>query len=132
MSFNTTGRAMNTDLRQWIQMSLVANPDSIEFLENWDCIAGIGSVPATDPDGTPITVTPDIYCDGPVTRSHACMTPNAPLTLTFPYGCGKILFTTYHTVGEMGGPHPELLMQEKILVYMILEIGLCTDPVIII
>ncbi len=133
MSFNTTGRAVDMDLRQWIESALAHSPDSIDFEENWDCIVSLGAVPGTDPDGTPITIVPDTYCEGAVTRSHdGCMTPNAPLTLTFPYGCGKVLYTTYHTVGEMGGPHPELLIQEMILVYMILEIGLCTDPVIII
>ncbi len=131
-SFDTTGRAVNSDLRAWLQEALTMTPDSVEFKENWDCIDALGAVPATDPDGTPITITPEVYCEGPITRSHACMSPAAPLTMTFPYGCGKVLFTTYHTVGEMVSSHVGLEIQEKILVYLILEIGLCTAPVVII
>lgn len=133
MSWDTDGHAVDEDLRAWLLHSMGISPDTISFEENWDCIADLGSVPGTDPDGESITITPDIYCAGPVTRSgHGCGSGDTPLTVTFPYGCGKVLFTTYHTVGEMGGPHPELLAQEVILVYMILEIGLCTEPVIII
>jgi len=131
-SFDTTGHAVDSDLYDWLRDSIGVAPDGVLFEENWDCIQAIGSVPGTEPDGTPITITPDVYCEGPVTRDHSCMSPDAPLTLTFPFGCGKVLFTTYHTVGAMGGLHPDLLVQEKILVYMILEIGLCTEPVIII
>lgn len=131
--FDTTGRAVWDEMRQWIELGLGANPDSIEFEENWDCIVGLGTVPGTDPDGAPVSITPDVYCEGPITRSHdGCMDPGGPLTVTFPYGCGKVLFTTYHSVGAMGGVHPDLLLQEQILVYMILEVGLCTDPVDII
>jgi hypothetical protein len=131
-SFNTDGRAVDEDLRAWLLHSMGISPDVVPFDENWDCIAGLGTVPGTDPDGEPISVTPDVYCEGEITRSHDCGSGNRPLTLTFPYGCGKVLFTTYHTVGEMGGPHTNLLPQEVILIYMILEIGLCTDEVVLI
>jgi len=36
-------------------------------------------------------------------------------------GCGRVLFSSYHTHGEQ----PELLPQERILEYLILEIGAC-------
>ncbi|MBW2262203.1 MAG: carboxypeptidase regulatory-like domain-containing protein [Deltaproteobacteria bacterium] len=132
-SFDTVGRAVDTDLRQWLELGISVNPDNVDFIENWDCILALGAVPGTDPDtGEAITIVPDTYCEGPITRSNSCMSGNAPLTLTFPYGCGKVLYTTYHTVGEMSSSHADLHLQEQILVYMILEIGLCTDPVIII
>jgi hypothetical protein len=131
--FDTTGRAVPEELRSWIELGLGHTPDSIEFEENWDCITALGTVPGMDPDGNPISITPDVYCEGPITRDHdGCIDPGSPLTVTFPFGCGKVLFTTYHSVGAMGGAHPDLLIQEKILVYMILEVGLCTDPVDII
>jgi hypothetical protein len=52
-----------------------------------------------------------------------------PLTATADYrgtdgtGCGRILFSSYHTHGTA----PELLPQERILEYMILEIGACSN-----
>jgi hypothetical protein len=48
-----------------------------------------------------------------------------PLTVTFEAGCGRALFTSYHTVDETTGP--ELTAQEKILAYLILEIGTCIE-----
>jgi len=131
-SFNTTGRAVDTDLRDWL-LAIGEPTDSIEFLENWDCIQALGTVPGFDDEGNPISITPYTWAEGPITRSNDCMSGNAPLTITFPFGCGKVLFTTYHTVGEMGGEdRPNLLTQEKILFYLILEIGLCTEEIIII
>ncbi len=42
-----------------------------------------------------------------------------PLTMTFPSGSGKILYSSYHTSGE---PHPYFLPQERILQYLLFEI----------
>ena len=131
-SFDSIGRAVDTNLRDWL-LAIGEPADSINFEENWDCIQTLGTVPGVDEDGNPISITPYTWAEGPITRSHECMAGNAPLTMTFPFGCGKVLFTTYHTVGQMGGEgRAALLTQEKILFYLILEIGLCTDEVIII
>jgi hypothetical protein len=56
-----------------------------------------------------------------------------PFTISFQYGCGRILFTTYHTVGTTGsGRHPGLYEQELTLFYLIMEIGVCQeDPLLI-
>ncbi len=54
-----------------------------------------------------------------------------PLTVTFPYGPGKVLFSTYHTVGTSGQQQIQgLIAQEWILVYLIMEIGVCSTPVL--
>lgn len=130
--FDTTGRAVDTDLRNWL-IAIGEPADGINFEENWDCIAAVGNVPAFDEDGNPINIIPYTWAEGPIEREHNCIGGNAPLTLTFPYGCGKVLFTTYHTVGAMGGiSRPNLITQEKILFYLILEIGLCTQGVVVI
>lgn len=49
-----------------------------------------------------------------------------PLTITGEYGCGRIMFSAYHTV-ESGG-YVGLTPQELILMYLILEIGVCQVP----
>ena len=52
-----------------------------------------------------------------------------PLTASCDYrgkdgsGCGRVVFSSYHTYGS----DPELLPQERILEYLILEIGACMD-----
>ena len=46
------------------------------------------------------------------------------MTVTAQYGCGKMMFSTYHTAE---GNHPGLMAQELILFYLILEIGVCQE-----
>lgn len=124
-SFDTTGAAVDDGLRDWLT-AIGEPPDSVVFEENWDCIAALGTVPGFDEDGNPINITPFTWAEGPITRGHACMAGDAPLTLTFISRCGRILYTTYHTVGNMGGPgRPNLIPQEKILLYLILEMLGC-------
>jgi hypothetical protein len=55
-----------------------------------------------------------------------------PLTITYPYHAGKVLFSTYHTVGDESGSsgHAGIYPQEYVLVYLIMEIGVCTDTII--
>jgi hypothetical protein len=54
-------------------------------------------------------------------------TGGRPLTASYDFrdtdkaGCGRVLFSSYHTHGTA----PELLPQERILEYLILEIGAC-------
>ncbi len=42
------------------------------------------------------------------------------------YGCGRLHFTSYHTVGT---PHKGMIPQELIMLYSILEVGVCQDQV---
>lgn len=130
--FDTTGHSTDADLSNWL-LAIGDPATNIDFIENWDCIQSLGTVPGFDEEGNPISITPYTWAAGPVTRSNSCIAGDAPLTITFPYGCGKVLFTTYHTVGAMGGEsRANLMTQEKILFYLILEIGLCTEEVIVI
>jgi len=46
------------------------------------------------------------------------------MTISAEYGCGRMMFSTYHTDE---GEHPGLIPQELILLYIILEIGVCHD-----
>lgn len=52
-----------------------------------------------------------------------------PLTVTFEAGCGRALYTSYHTLDESVGT-AELAAQEKILAYLVLEIGTCIEETI--
>jgi len=46
-----------------------------------------------------------------------------PLTVTGQHGCGKIQFTSYHTAEFFD--YVGLSPQELVLIYTILEIGVC-------
>jgi hypothetical protein len=53
----------------------------------------------------------------------------APADRTFePTGCGRVLFSTYQTAN---GQHAGIFPQERVLMYLIGEIGVCTDNVIV-
>lgn len=55
--------------------------------------------------------------------STASPQPKKPLTVTYePAGCGRVLYSTYHTADNT---HPGLVPQERILLYLIMEVGTC-------
>ena len=45
-----------------------------------------------------------------------------PATVSFEQKCGRVLFSTYHTEGDNNS---KLLAQEKALLYILLEVGVC-------
>ena len=48
-----------------------------------------------------------------------------PLAVTYePTGCGKVLYTTFQTANAS---HVGLYPQERILIYLIMEIQTCSD-----
>ena len=56
-------------------------------------------------------------------------TPKRPLTVTYePGGCGRVLYSTYHTTDST---HNGLAPQERVLLYLIMEIGVCQSGPII-
>ncbi len=52
-----------------------------------------------------------------------------PVTVSWNYYCGKVLYTTYHTEG--GADDGLLMLQEKIMFYLIMEINTCTAPIVV-
>jgi len=52
-----------------------------------------------------------------------CGPDGCPMTVTYNYGCGKVFFSAYHVVD--GASTPEIRPQEYILLYLILEVGVC-------
>ena len=123
-AFDTRGRALDFGLREWL--AAIAEPaDGVSIGVNWDCIEGLGTVPGFDEHGNPISITPIPWVAGPITRSHACMSGNAPLTVIFPNACGRILYTTSHSMGMESFGNPDLTSQERILLYLILEMLSC-------
>ena len=60
-----------------------------------------------------------VWTRGPVSWSSGSGSGAKPLTMTFPSGAGKVLYSSYHTAGAS---HPYMLPQERILQYLIFEI----------
>src|SRR5690606_7660251 len=93
---------------------------------NWNTITNTPPVMVgTDDEGLPLVDTARAFVIGSNGNG-----PKLPLTVTYePAGCGRVLFSTYHTTDT---PHAGLAPQERILVYLIMEIGVCkAGPILI-
>ena len=56
---------------------------------------------------------------------------NKPATVSWPFHCGRVLYTVYHTHSSGSGQGYELLLQEKIMMYLIMEVQTCTTPPVV-
>jgi hypothetical protein len=134
--YDSQGHAVDEDLFKWLEAQQVGwGGDNLVLRENWDIITNLveGYI-GDDPENGPQYAKPNVIVEGPHEETIKWNAPNAvnlPLTVGFPYGCGRVLYTTYHTVGEMSGPHAGIEVQERILVYLIMELGVCqTGPIL--
>ncbi len=106
---------------------------AFEVEGNWDHI--VETVPVQlglDSEGFPIIDTPREFIIGDEAGTPNTCIGNAgctPLTVTFePVGCGRVLYSTYHTTESA---HTGLVPQERILAYLIMEIGVCKSGPIV-
>ncbi|MEI8259054.1 MAG: hypothetical protein WCJ30_25580, partial [Deltaproteobacteria bacterium] len=64
-------------------------------------------------------------------NGNATPTTDRPLTIEAEYrgsdgaGCGRVVFTSYHTTGSAGG---SLTPQERVLEWLLFELGGCVTP----
>jgi hypothetical protein len=80
----------------------------------------------TDDMGQLVTETAHVWVEGGYGPTAP---PEHPLTVTFePNGCGRVMYSTYHTAETA---HLGLLPQERVLLYLIMEIGECKDGPIV-
>ena len=102
------------------------NPSQFTVEGNWNTIEALNQVViGQDNEGLPIYDTPQAFIIG----GRGTSTPKKPLTVTFePTGCGRVLYSTYHTTDNT---HNGLVPQERVLLYLIMEIGVCQSGPII-
>lgn len=136
--FDSPATAKDVPLGDWLEAQNLLG--SLETKENWNTIGGIaaGEV-GQDPNGQPLIQEPKVWVEGPWSYSKEDLEgvgedpatwdlASHPMTLSFPYNCGRVLYTTYHTVGTtLGGKHPDLMPQEMILFYLLMEITVCPE-----
>lgn len=104
-----------------------ALPD-VQTMYVYSGVKAVHEVLVPDNMGGQVNVGHKVWIEGPGAESWGVppADQNWPLTITGEYGCGRIMFTAYHTV-ESGG-YVGLSPQELILMYLILEIGVCQTP----
>lgn len=129
-------KAVDDKLHAWLHGQMApddngivgtVDADHFETVDNYDAIMNLGTVNiGTTPEGMQIDETPHAFILGEHTAGEG---PIHPLTVTFePGGCGRVLYTTFHTTPSS---HVGLEPQERVLIYLIGEIGICKDGPIV-
>lgn len=115
-SYDAPAQVEDADMQAWLAAQGLT---SFELEANWTMIDKVNTVPTTDADGNPIMLTPKVWVSAQTPSSGV-----RPATISFESGCGRVLFSTYHTEGNAGG---SLLAQEKALLYVLLEVSVCVE-----
>ena len=110
---DTVGTATDPGLADW--MKTIGHAD-IELKASWSRIESVHAQPGYDADGKPKTITPKVWMTSEIAGTQR------PATVSFEQKCGRVLFSTYHTEGDDAS---SLLAQEKALLYVLLEVGVC-------
>lgn len=93
-------------------------------VDNWSGIQyPLPEILVDDGKGGQVNVGHVAWLEGPGSGGSIPQNPPHPLTVTGQYGCGKIQFTSYHTAEFFN--YVGLSPQELVLIYTILEIGVC-------
>ena len=142
--YDSLGTVLDPDLLAWLQalpqnlkdinplngggnaLPTVNNLPQIETVANWSGVKETPPVMVPDGMGGMVNVGHKVWIEGPGDGYNIPDNSNWPLTITGEYGCGKLMFTTYHTAE--GGSYVGLTPQELTLMYLILEIGVCQTP----
>jgi hypothetical protein len=110
---DTAGTAQDPGLADWMK---TIGHSSIDLKASWSRIESVHPQMGYDPEGKPKTITPKVW----MTSDIAGM--QLPATVSFEQKCGRVLFSTYHAEGN---DTSTLLAQEKALLYVLLEVGVC-------
>ena len=128
---SNNAEVVDDDLRTWLDgqegptadspTPSVFNASLFTAEGNWNAIDALTSVPVgTSAEGFTLYDEPKAYVVG----GRFQELPKKPLTVTYePAGCGRVLYSTYHTTDNT---HVGLVPQERILLYLLMEIGVCT------
>jgi hypothetical protein len=131
-----SAQAVDDDLRDWLDGQ--QGPDengelstysaaAFRAVDNFVKINGLPTVALGEDDmGNPVSETAKVWVKGPWTDGED---PIHPYTVTFePNGCGRVLYSTFHTAPY---DHLGLVPQERVLVYLLLEVGVCKEGPIV-
>lgn len=87
---------------------------------NYTAIRGVNTQQGLDHAGNTVDITPKVWMQA---KRDGKMIPT---TVSFEQQCGRVLFSSYHTENDgFGGSVSTLRAQEKSLLYILLEVGVC-------
>lgn len=134
-AYNSNGIVVDPELLAWLQALPPALKDigggyptlnnlpGITTQLNYSGIDSISPVIVKDMEGQDVDVGHHTWVKGPC---GSCSDPqtNRPMAITGQYGCGRMMYSTFENSSDN---HPGLSPQELVLLYMILEIGVCFE-----
>jgi len=127
------GKVLDQGLHDWLGLQTgptenggvgLYNADSFEVTDLWNWVKKLNPVQiGVDAMDLPIYDTPKAWVAG--TKPSEPGATQKPIAVTYePTGCGKVLFTAFQTANA---EHQGLYPQERVLLYLIMEIQSCSD-----
>ncbi len=117
--YSTTGEILDNQLSAWVTANSNNDPASFPFNMGFVKIDGVNEVDdghgLSDDNGV---VKPYVWVRD-IQRYNG-----SPLMVTYNYDGGKVFYTVYETSAATPGFTP----QEAVLLYVILEVGVCDNP----
>jgi len=121
-SYNTSAVIEDPQMRDWLSVvTPAANLDAYPFTGAWILIDGINNVDnGMGLEEDDFWVVPKNW----VTDNGGLLHPaGSPMTVTYNFGCGKIFYSVYQVVESSSTA--DIREQEYVLLYLILEVGVC-------
>lgn len=124
-SYDTHGRIEDQQMRNWLAAILPAQDlDNFPFFGAWVYASHTNEVD----DGHGLDI------DNGVVKPKTWVTDlqqyvNSPMTVTYDYDCGRIFFSAYQVVESTGST--AIRPQEAVLIYLIMEVGVCSGELVI-
>ena len=118
-SYDAPATVVDEGLQEWLQVQGITNFD-VE--DNWTIVEYTSAFEAPDADGDLTMMLPKTWVKAAIPSSSFPGVGTRSSTVSFQYGCGRGLFSTYHTEASFGD---SLLPQELALAYIVLEVGIC-------
>jgi hypothetical protein len=135
-AYDVTGTVADPELLAWLEALPPALKDigggnptlydlpSIELMLNYTGIDAIHEIIVQDEEGNDVDVGPYAWVNGPCTSCSGDPFTFRPMAITGQWGCGRMMYSTFENSSIA---HNGLNPQELVLLYMILEIGVCHD-----
>ena len=132
-AYESIGIIQDADLLAWLEalppalQNIGGGNPTLDMLPgittrlNYSGIDQVSDVIVQDEQGQDVNVGHHVWVEGPCT---SCSDPNLPrpMAISGQYGCGRMMYSTFETSSVA---HLGLNPQELVLLYMILEIGVC-------
>jgi hypothetical protein len=118
-AYSTVGEVVDLDLRAWLDEVTDENLDSFPFDNGYVKIDELVDVD----DGMGLEED-DFWVKPYAWVTDLAAYPGSPLMVTYNYHCGEVFYSVYETTSHFE-PSPDLKPQEYVLLYLILEVGVC-------